>query len=66
MILGDTHLYNSHLEQAQTQISNIPYTPPQIEIPDINDIADIPKLKAQDFKVRNYHSHKTIRGVMVA
>lgn len=66
MIMGDTHLYDCHLDQAQTQIARIPYSSPQIEIPDIDDISDIPKLKASDFKVVNYNCHKSIRGDMVA
>lgn len=66
MIMGDTHLYDCHREQAKIQIARIPYSPPQIEIPDIDDISDIPKLKASDFKVINYLCHKSIRGDMVA
>ena len=66
MIMGDTHLYECHTDQARLQAKRIPYAPPSLEIPDIESLNDIPKLKASHFKLRNYKSHKSIKAMMVA
>lgn len=64
MSMGDTHLYENHLEQAQEQISRIPYKLPILEFPEINRLEDIQNLKTSDFKLQNYKSHKSIKGIM--
>ena len=66
MIMGDTHLYECHLDQAKLQSERIPYALPFMEIPDIESLDKIPKLKASDFKLKNYKCHKSIKGKMVA
>ncbi len=66
MIMGDTHLYECHLQQAELQISRIPYTPPSLVMPTIKNIDDITKLKATDFVVKDYKYHKSIKAKMVA
>ena len=66
MIMGDTHLYECHLEQAKLQTKRIPYAPPLLTMPDIKSLNDIPKLKASDFEIENYKCHKSIKADMVA
>ena len=66
MTMGDTHLYDSHISQAHKQLEKIPFKFPSLKIPNITSIADIPKLKASDFKLSNYMHHPTIKGVMIA
>lgn len=66
MVMGDTHLYECHFDQARLQAERIPYIPPSLGVPDIKTLDEIPKLKASDFKLMNYKCHKSIKGVMVA
>ena len=66
MVMGDTHLYSCHTKQAILQQNRIPYSPPSLEMPNIKNIGDILKLKASDFNLTNYKSHKTIKALMVA
>ena len=66
MVMGDTHLYECHFEQAKLQAERIPYAPPSLEIPDIKTIDEIPKLKASDYRLMNYKCHGSIKGVMMA
>lgn len=65
MTMGDTHLYDNHIPQAHQQIGRIPFKFPSLKIPNITSIADIPKLKASDFALKNYRHHPTIKGVMI-
>ena len=65
MVMGDTHLYKCHFEQVKLQVGRLPYYPPKLEIPDIESLDDITKLKASDFKLKDYKCHKSIKGVMV-
>lgn len=58
--LGDAHLYNNHLEQADEQLSRIPYTLPSLKInPDIKDLASF---KYEDFELINYQAHAHIKA----
>ena len=40
--LGDAHLYNNHLEQAEEQLSRKPLEPPKIIIKARESIDDLP------------------------
>ena len=56
--LGDAHLYKSHLEQAQLQISREPYPPPRMRLnPKVTSIFDF---KYEDFTLENYQHHPSI------
>ena len=66
MIMGDTHLYESHLTQARVQTKRIPFSFPTLELPAIQDLSDIPSLKASDFKLLNYSYFPTIKAPMIA
>ncbi|MDI9337704.1 MAG: thymidylate synthase [Alphaproteobacteria bacterium] len=59
---GDAHLYLNHLEQAQLQLSRIPYHLPTMKInPQITNIFDF---KFSDFELVNYVHHPPIKGVV--
>lgn len=57
---GDAHLYNNHFEQAELQLSRIPFALPQMKInPSVKNIFDF---KFEDFELLNYESHPSIKA----
>jgi thymidylate synthase len=64
--LGDTHIYQTHVEQVKEQIKRIPYKFCNINLPEINTIKDIEKLAFKDFNLINYISHPSIKAEMIA
>jgi thymidylate synthase len=59
-VMGDTHLYLNHLEQARLQLSRQPYTLPIMKLnPEISSIFDF---KYEDFTLENYLSHPSIKA----
>ena len=65
MTMGDTHLYQDHIEQAKIQINRLPYKFPTLTLPDINTIDDLDNINSTDFKLENYDSHPSIKAEMV-
>jgi thymidylate synthase len=57
---GDVHLYNNHIEQAQLQLTRIPYELPTMKLnPAIQSIFDF---KFEDFELENYQHHPHIKA----
>jgi thymidylate synthase len=57
---GDVHLYSNHFEQAQLQLSRMPFALPIMKInPEVKDIFDF---KYEDFELVNYESHAGIKA----
>ena len=55
---GDTHIYNNHFEQVDTQLSRTPRSLPQMLInPDVKNIFDF---KYEDFELKNYDPYPKI------
>jgi thymidylate synthase len=65
MSMGDTHLYENHLQQASLQCTRIPYKFPTITLPEISSLNDIENYTATDFVLQNYLSHPKIQADMV-
>lgn len=60
--LGDAHLYNNHIEQANLQLSREPKKLPLMQInPDVKDIFDF---KYEDFTLTGYDPHPHIKGAV--
>lgn len=60
--LGDAHLYNNHLAQAQIQLGRAPKPLPTIKInPEIKNIFDF---KYEDFTLENYDAHPHLKGTV--
>lgn len=58
--LGDAHLYNNHLEQAQLQLTREPRKLPKMHInPDVRDIF---AFKFDDFTLSDYDPHPHIKA----
>ena len=62
IIMGDTHIYNNHLQQVKEQLQRFPYDSPTLMLnPDIKDIS---KFTMNDIKLENYVSHGPIKAEM--
>ncbi|MDQ0638529.1 thymidylate synthase [Pedobacter sp. W3I1] len=60
--LGDAHLYNNHIEQANLQLSREPKALPTMKInPEVKSIFDF---KFEDFTLENYEAHPHIKAVV--
>ena len=60
--LGDAHLYNNHIEQANLQLSREPKPLPTMKInPEVKSIFDF---KFDDFTLVNYEAHPHIKGIV--
>jgi thymidylate synthase len=59
-VMGDTHLYQNHLEQAKLQLTRKPYPLPSMKLnPKISSIFDF---TYEDFELLNYQSHPAIKA----
>ena len=58
IVIGDTHLYENHLEQAKLQLTRNPYPPPQLKIR--RKPATIFDYRYEDFEIVNYQFHPHI------
>jgi thymidylate synthase len=60
--LGDAHLYNNHVEQAQLQLTRKPYPLPALRLnPEVRSIFDF---RFEDVTIENYLSHPAIKGAV--
>jgi len=72
--MGDTHIYEEHLEQVKRQISRIPFKFPTLSIKKEfnvstsieNKIKFLESLKYDDFEFSDYCHHKGILAKMIA
>jgi thymidylate synthase len=59
-IMGDTHLYLNHLEQAKIQLTRVPFSLPTMHInPNVSSIFGF---NYEDFELLNYQSHPHIKA----
>lgn len=58
--LGDAHIYLNHLDQVNLQLTRNTFDLPQMHInPEVKSIFDF---KYEDFELKNYESHPSIKG----
>ena len=58
--LGDAHLYENHLEQADEQLSRVPLPPPALGLnPEVKNLFEF---GIGDFELRNYRYHDAIKA----
>ena len=61
-VMGDTHVYQNHIEPLKTQLTRCPHPFPQLEL--TKDVTEIDKFKFEDFKLVNYTHDKRIKMEM--
>jgi len=64
---GDVHIYTNHIEQVEEQLSREPIPLPQLELinpalPSDKPEEGIFKYTLEDFVIKNYNPHPTIKG----
>jgi len=64
--LGDTHIYETHIDAVNEQIKRIPYIFPKIQLPEFNTLEEVEKLNYKDFILIEYQSYQSIKAEMVA
>lgn len=64
--LGDCHVYNNHLDSVKTQLNNLSYNLPKLEIPDFKTLEEVEKSNYNDYKISNYKSHPQIKAEMIS
>jgi thymidylate synthase len=60
-MLGDTHIYQNHVEQCKEQLSRMPRRMPKLKIEEIKEIDDY---VAEDFVLEEYNPYPTIKAEM--
>jgi dihydrofolate reductase/thymidylate synthase len=64
--LGDCHIYSSHLDAVKTQLSNLNYKLPKLQIPDFETLEQVEKSTYKDYVILDYESHPSIKAEMIA
>ena len=59
---GDTHIYQTHIEQVKEQLTREPLPLPQLVIN--SNVKDINKFTMGDIQLTNYVSHQPIKAEM--
>jgi thymidylate synthase len=57
-VMGDTHIYGTHIESLKVQMSRKPREPPRLRI--VRDVQDIDSFGFDDFELIGYEPHPTI------
>jgi dihydrofolate reductase/thymidylate synthase len=75
MTLGDTHIYENHVDHIKKQITRTPYKFPNLKIDKVFDhenastgekIDFLTNLKSEDFEIENYKFHPALKFEMVS
>lgn len=62
--MGNTHIYEEHIEGARLQISRQPFEFPTVTIKEVRE--NINDYQVDDFEIHDYQSHEAIKVAMVA
>jgi len=62
VIIGDTHLYKTHLEQVRENLKREPYPFPMLLVKEVKD--DITTFQFEDFELLGYKAHPRISADM--
>ena len=62
-IIGDTHIYENHINAVKEQINRIPYKFPELIISE--ELNDIDNITENMFEIKNYNYYPTIKADMI-
>jgi thymidylate synthase len=63
--LGDTHIYNNHVDQVVLQLAREDFKAPEIWInPELKTLEDFENASVDDFKLIGYEHHQAIKAEM--
>ena len=62
VIIGDSHIYENHIEQVEIQLKRNPYPFPTLEIKNFNSVEDI---TYEHLNLKNYNFHSTLKAEMI-
>lgn len=54
--IGDVHIYEDHISNAEIQVERLPLQPPTLEISEKMSL-DVDDIDIKDFRVHNYKFH---------
>ena len=60
--LGDTHIYEQHLDQCQEMINREPLKLPTLNFRKVESLDDVLSMTASDFKLTDYVNHGKLSG----
>ena len=63
-IIGDSHVYDCHVESIKEQTKRIPFKFPTFKIN--RKVSSIDDFVLDDFEIENYNCHETIKAKMIA
>ena len=66
LILGDYHIYNSHIDSVKEQLKRIPYSLPTLVMKDFKSLKEVEDSTYEDYSLENYVSHPSIKIDMIA
>ena len=64
ILMGDCHIYDTHLDAVKEQLQRIPYDLPQIHIKTAHNLLE--NYKWEDIEIINYNCHPIIKAEMIA
>jgi thymidylate synthase len=63
IIIGDAHIYESHIEQVKQQLERVPYDAPLLKIN--KKFTNVNDYKYCHFEIIDYKCHPAIKALMV-
>ena len=64
IIMGDCHIYHSHLKAVEEQLTRVPYQLPNLKVKQSHQ--SLENYQWDDLEIVNYTSHPTIKAEMIA
>ena len=67
IVIGDAHIYDSHIEQVKIQLTRAPFSFPKLLIhKKLHTLCDLENLKYEDFELINYNHYPALKAKMIA
>tara|TARA_B110000208_G_scaffold136903_1_gene165413 strand:+ start:346 stop:1872 length:1527 start_codon:yes stop_codon:yes gene_type:complete len=66
IVIGDAHIYDSHIEQVKIQLTRSPFTFPKLKInKKLHTLRDLENLNYEDFELINYNHYPSLKAKMI-